>query len=97
LRRFHILPRAAQDLDEIAAYIARDNPQAAVTLLDRFTVRFRLLAQRPRIGVPRPELAEGLRSSNLGAYLVFYLEVERGIEIVRCLHARRNVAREFRR
>jgi toxin ParE1/3/4 len=97
LKSFRVLPRAVQDLDQIASYIAQDNTDAAVELIDQFTLRFRLLARRLRIGAPRPELAEGLRSSNLGPYLIFYREAGEGIEIVRRLHGRGNVAREFRR
>ena len=49
------------------------------------------LAQFPEMGANREELMPGLRSLPVGNYLVFYLPIERGIEIVRILPGMRDI------
>lgn len=78
-------PLAATDLDEIWWYIAQDNPDAADRFLDKIEERCRTLAQFPNMGVSRDELHPGLRSLPVGKYLIFYLTIEGGIEVVRVL------------
>lgn len=78
-------PLAETDLDEIWWYIAQDNPDAADRFLDKIEERCRTLAQFPNLGVSRDELHPGLRSLPVGKYLIFYLIIEGGIEVVRVL------------
>jgi toxin ParE1/3/4 len=54
-----------------------------------------LLAQHPHLERRREELAAGLRSFPMGRYLVFYRPIEDGIEIVRVLHASRDIDNIF--
>jgi toxin ParE1/3/4 len=84
-------PLAEYDLDDIWWYIAQDNPEAADRLLDRIEERCRALAGFPEMGVNREELMHGLRSLPIGNYVVFYLAIERGIEIVRVLPGMRDI------
>jgi toxin ParE1/3/4 len=84
-------PLAEADLDDIWWYIAQDNPEAADRLLDRIEEKCRALAQFPEMGIGREELMPGLRSVPVGNYLVFYLPIERGVEIVRILPGMRDV------
>jgi toxin ParE1/3/4 len=86
-----------QDLLEIAAYIARDNPRAADALIDKIDQKLQLLAQFPGLGPERPEFAEGLRSFPIGNYIIFYRRIEDGIVVVRVLHGARDLRRIFRR
>lgn len=78
-------PLAETDLDEIWWYLAQDNPDAADRFLDKIEERCRTLAQFPNLGVSRDELHPGLRSLPVGKYLIFYLIIEGGIEVVRVL------------
>ena len=55
-----------QDLLEIAAYIARDNPRAADALIDKIDQKLQLLAQFAGLGPQRPEFGEELRSFPIG-------------------------------
>ena len=82
---------AAADLDEIAAYIAADNPDAAFALLLKFDDRFALLAEQPKSGRERRELAPALRSTVEGRYVIFYCEIANGVEIIRVLHGARDI------
>lgn len=86
-------PEAELDLIEIAAYIEADNPAAAERLLDKFAEKFRLLSDFPGLGRTREELAESLRSFPVGNYIIFYLPLVDGIEVIRVLHGARNIRR----
>lgn len=57
MARADISPRARADYDEIIDYIALDKPQAALRLSLRLQAKFELLAEHPRLGDARPELA----------------------------------------
>jgi toxin ParE1/3/4 len=79
------------DLAEIWAFIAEDSIKHA----DKFAVliddHFRALARRPHMGRSRSELAPDLRSVPVGQYVIFYLPLPKGIEIVRVLHGARDI------
>ncbi len=84
-------PAAEADAVEIWGYIAQDNPGAADRLLDRFDKLFHLLARQPNLGKSVEELSPRLRFIPLGNYLIFYRPLPDGIEIVRLLHAARDI------
>lgn len=84
-------PLAEADLDEIWWYIAQDNPGAADRLLDKIEELCRTLAEFPHIGLSRDELYPDLRSLPVGKYLIFYLPVAGGIEVVRVLSGLRDI------
>jgi toxin ParE1/3/4 len=86
-------PKAETDLLEIWLYIAQDSPRAADRLLDRIETECRLLADNPRLGRARPELAPDARARIVGRYLVLYRERDEGIEVVRVVHAAREIER----
>jgi len=44
-----------------------------------------MLSEQPKAGRERPELAPGLRSFPVGNYLLFYLPLPAGIDLVRVL------------
>lgn len=98
MAEFVLSPDAENDLDEIHARISLDNPKAANQVLDAAYLSFQELARTPGLGRPRTfaqsELC-GLRSWHVGRfknYLIFYrpLSHERGVEIIRVLHAARD-------
>jgi toxin ParE1/3/4 len=84
-------PQAETDLDDIWCYIAQDNPDNADRFLDEIEERCQSLAQFPRMGVRREELAHDLRSLAVGNYLIFYLPIDDGIEVVRVLPGMRDI------
>jgi toxin ParE1/3/4 len=79
-------PLAENDLEEIWWYIAQDDPDAADSFLDKIEACCQALAQFPQMGRSRDELHAGLRSIPVGRYLIFYLVIPDGIEVVRVLH-----------
>jgi toxin ParE1/3/4 len=47
------------------------------------------------IGRSRDELAPGMRSFPVGRYVVFYLPLDDGIDVVRVLHGARDIETVF--
>ena len=84
-------PRARQDLIDIWTWIAADNPKAADRLLDLIDEKLLLLAENPRLGAVRPDIAPDLRLFPLRRYLILYREQSQGIEAVRVVHGMRRL------
>ena len=72
-------------------YIAADNVKAADALLVRIEELFDMLAQAPLAGRARNELAVKLRSFPVGNYVIFYIPIPDGIEVVRVMHGRQDI------
>jgi toxin ParE1/3/4 len=85
------LPLAETDLDDIWWYIAQDNPDAADRFLDKIEERCQALAQFPNMGLSRDDLLPSLRSLPIGRYLIFYMPIDDGIQVVRVLPAMRDI------
>lgn len=84
-------PEADADLDDIAAYIAADNPERALTFVQELRARCRQLAPMPDAFpfVPGFEAA-GYRRRVVRNYLVFHRIAAHAIEVVRILHGARD-------
>ncbi len=91
MKKSFLSARARTDLEEIWVYIAQDNPGSADRFVDRILQACRKLAQAPRIGRPRDELASGLRSLPFEKYVIFYRVAASGVEIVRILSGYRDI------
>ena len=92
---FHFTPRAQADLESHLDYIARDRPGAVVIGSESPGKRCRTLAENPGWGRQREDLRPGLRSPPFGRYLNSYRMTARNVEIVRVLHAARDIAADF--
>lgn len=84
-------PRAEIDLTSIWDFIAEDNVKAADALLVRIEAAFDMLVENPLAGRAREDLALTLRSFPMGSYIIFYIPVSNGIEVVRVLHGRQDI------
>jgi len=87
-----ISPLAREDVRSIYRYVASDNPAAARRLRAGFREKFRLLADQPLLGEGRDDLAPNLRMLTLGNYIILYRPTDRSIDVVRVLHAARDIA-----
>jgi|SRR6266853_1062678 len=89
--RIVVRPQASVDLATIWALIAENSIKHA----DRFAVliddHFQELSRRPQMGRSRSELAPDLRSFPVRQYVIFYLPLPKGIEVVRVLHGARDI------
>jgi toxin ParE1/3/4 len=90
--KIRYLSPAVNDLDDIFNYIMRDNPSAAVSLLEKFDHSISQLAINPEIGViPKDDRLKklGYRMLIIGKYLVFYVVKANTIQIRRIIHGAR--------
>lgn len=88
-------PQAEEDLVGIWCYIAQDNSEAADSWIEQLGDTAWRLAENPGMGRLRPELLPNIRSFPVGDYILFYQEVENGIELVRVLSAYRDLEQLF--
>ncbi|MFM7426534.1 MAG: type II toxin-antitoxin system RelE/ParE family toxin [Elainella sp.] len=89
-------PLAELDLIDIWDYIAEDSLDRADEFLDRLEKKLAMLARNPELGRRREELLPNLRSFPIGNYVVFYQEIDSGIDLIRVLHGSRDIEGMFR-
>lgn len=92
--RLHVAGRARSDLMDIALYIARDNPDRAISFADEIEAYCESLIDFPeRSPVHSWENGRIVRRAVYGNYLIFH-EI-RGDELIvlRILHGARNISR----
>jgi len=90
-----ILPAARADLIEIGDFIALDDPGRAASFVAEIEAKMRVAAERPMSFPARDELHEGLRAARHGRYLIFFVEQEDEVQVVRVLHGARDLPRAF--
>ncbi len=90
-------PLVRVDLAGCFAYVGDRNLDAARRFLLAAEATFQALARMPRIGAPyevaNPRL-KGLRCARVRRfrnYLIFYLPIDGGIDVIRVLHAARDI------
>lgn len=87
--------QADRDLNDIWDFIADADQMQADKFIDLLLEKCELLAKFPEMGRTRHEFIINLRSFPVKNYIVFYLPVESDIEILRVLHASRDIAEVF--
>jgi toxin ParE1/3/4 len=88
-------PGPRPTLSDIWQFIAEDSDDQADAFIDLIDQKFQLLAQQSGLGRRREELAEGLRSFPVGRYVISYLLIPGGAQIVRVLHGARDIEAAF--
>ena len=83
--RLRYSEQSKSDLKQIARFIANDKPDAARKWVSKLREKCRLAPQHPEIGDERPELGEGIRSTYLGSYVIFFRRSDGVVEIVRVI------------
>ncbi len=87
-----LTPLAARDLTEIWDHIADENLTAAKRVMDRLDAAMRKLSRTPGIGHFREDLCDGReRFFLVYSYLIVYRPSSKPLQIVRVLHAARDV------
>jgi len=84
--------KAAEDLEEIGDYIARDNPRRAVSFVDEIEAQCRKVADNPYGFPERQEIAPGVRMAVYGKYLIFYRIQRKTVRIERIVHGARRLS-----
>ena len=84
----HILTLPAkQDITDISGSLSSKNSNAAERFLDAIAQRLRTLANFPKMGRRRDEIAPSLRSFPIEDYLIFYRPLEKGTEVLRIVNS----------
>jgi toxin ParE1/3/4 len=90
-----ITPQAEADLAEVWQYVAKGGETRAGAFLDKVLQQCRQLAQFPRMGRTRFNLAPNLRSFPVKKFVIFYRPVDDTVEIVRILYGARDIESIF--
>jgi toxin ParE1/3/4 len=93
--RLVVRPQALADLDDIFDYIAEASLERAIAFIKKLNGQMEKLAASPGIGRRRDELRLGLRSFPYGNYLILYLPLEDGVDVVRVLNGARDIEALF--
>ena len=89
--KLQLTPQAVADLQEIAVYIAAENPRAANAVVDTIERRLRRLVQHPHIGIPSEDIGPDIRRLVMGQYLAFYTVAASTVRVLRVLHGKRRI------
>lgn len=93
--RVVIAPAARADLVDIGDFIAADSPANAERWVARLEEAIQSLSFMPERVQLRDDLRSGYRAKPVGSYLIFFRVVEDEVQIVRVLHASRDVTEAF--
>ena len=92
-----VTPRALDDLKNIGRYTERQwGRTQRNTYLKALDKRFGWLAENPRLGKHRPDVAESFYSFPQGAHVIFYLIREKCIDIIGIPHKEMDTITYFR-
>jgi toxin ParE1/3/4 len=94
VRRLRFSPKAAEDIENIGDFIARDSPRRARSFVEELLDTCRGIVAMPEAYQGVPELAEGLRRAVHRNYLIFYTVRDSEVRVERVLHGARNVGPE---
>jgi toxin ParE1/3/4 len=71
--------------------MAADSVKAADALINRIDRTLDMLAEQPHAGRARNDLAPELRSFPVGSYVIFYVPLSDGVEMVRVMGGRQDI------
>jgi len=92
--------RANAQLRNIFSYIAGDNADAALKMIDKLEAKARQLEDTPFIGVELPEneypfLHPGYRRLIVNPFIMYYRIINQTVYITHIIQAKRNQAKAF--
>jgi len=88
-------PRARKDLEAIGDYIAEDDPYQAVQFIKKLREQCSKITSAPKAYRLRPELMDGLRSCPFQNYVIFFIQDDSQVLIVRVLHGAMDIETTF--
>jgi toxin ParE1/3/4 len=86
-----IADAAERDLEEIADFIARDNPRRAITFIAELRDRCHKIAAFPDAAPLRPDLGERIRAVAYRGYLLIYWTRPKLVFVLRIVHGARDL------
>ena len=99
MNRFRIAPQAQQDLEQIWNYLGveKNAPEAAHRQIEMLYGKFDLLSVNTLLGERRNDLGDEIRAFAADNYVVVYRTQGTELQIVRVLHAARDITSLLRR
>ena len=91
-----ILPAARADLIVIGDFIALDSPPRAASFVAEIEAKIVEIGERPGSFQKRDDLHPGLRHAPHGRYLIFFIDKDGEVQIVRVLQGSRDLPRMLR-
>jgi toxin ParE1/3/4 len=85
-----------EDLDEIAAYIAADNPRRAVSFVREIRAQIDRIGQGPDLYQLRPDIGEDARLAVVGRYVILFWIDDDVVRIERVVQGNRLLPVLFR-
>lgn len=83
------------DLDEIAAFIAEDNPRRAVTFIQDIRAKFGDIQRTPLLYQLRPDIGDEARMATVGNYAILFRISEAVVRIERVVYGGRDLPNVF--
>lgn len=90
MNQLRVHPKALLEMETIAKRIGKDNPAAADRWLLSIEDLFNTLVLFPKLAPPL-SIHPGWRTMPFGSYRLLYREITNGVEIVRVIHAARDI------
>ena len=87
-------PLAVIDIEDILTYLDQRNPAVALRYRDDFYSAFSKLADNPYHGQAQPDISKNARHWVISPYRILYRIVDPDIEIVRVIHAARDITQQ---
>lgn len=99
MSRVTYLPDAEEDLHRIWRYVyqASGSPEIADRVIARIDDAASTFSTHPLMGELRPDLAPAVRCFAVGSYVVFYVPIDDGMEVIQVIHGMRDIPLHFRR
>ena len=83
------------DLDDIASYIAQDNPRRAVTFIKEIRAKFLDVQRNPLLYQLRPDIGEEARMATVGNYAILFRIIAEVVRIERVTYGGRDLPAIF--
>ena len=93
--RLELSPLVAGDLEDIAAFIALDNPRRAVSFTREFRAKFLELKKHPQFYRLRPDIGEDARAGSVGNYAILFRVLGDVVRIARVVFGGRDLSDIF--
>lgn len=89
--RLELSPYVERDLEEIAEWIAQDNPRRAVTFLEEVRIAFRQLGANPLHYQLRPDIGDDARPAVAGRYVILFRIAGDAVRVERVVYGSRDL------
>lgn len=85
-------PKAVEDLEEIGDFIARDNPERALSFVEEIEQHCDKVAETPQAFPEREDIAPSMRMAVHGKYLILYRIQSDVVRVERIVHGARRLS-----